>query len=268
MNCIEILNKIILPLLSVAIISIQIFVNSNNLIKTFKDTNKPFLSMQKDYNFTLKDEIDVNDDNDYYIDISNTDLIKIHNKQLNNLNKKLFCFDFRLKNIGKGLLKNLSLYSVNSRNEIKIYNKYDKKYNNEYIEHSLILDKDDTIKIEALINEQLTNNNYFDFLGLLFYQDINNELYGALIDFEVLNDINNNPLVTVYFYDMDMKGYTNRILNIITQLCKRHYYAKDDRNLSKEIGVLIQNISKIIHNKKNEISENSKIIETYNLSIK
>ena len=72
-------------MLSVVIISIQIFVNSNNLIKTFKDTNKPFLSMQKDYNFTLKDEIDVNDDNDYYLDISNTDLIKINNIQLNNL---------------------------------------------------------------------------------------------------------------------------------------------------------------------------------------
>ena len=240
--------------------------NANVLKATLEDNNRPLLIIEGDYDFHEINENSV-ENIDYSFSISG---VTLNEKNVKNINcySKTYDYIFKLKNIGRGIAKNLTLYDINCTEleEIFINNNANKFGDYKSVKNTIILNNDEEIQISAKVSCQLSKNTKDSFIGLLFYQDIYDNLYGALLCLEVLIDTNNIAFGSINYFNADMYGYKKKIAEMINNIYRREKVVNNNINEANKKAIintneLINKIENTIKLKKNEIKEYDKFLK-------
>lgn len=240
--------------------------NANVLKATLEDNNRPLLIIEGDYDFHEINENSV-ENIDYSFFISG---VTLNEKNVKNINcySKTYDYIFKLKNIGRGIAKNLTLYDINCTEleEIFINNNANKFGDYKSVKNTIILNNDEEIQISAKVSCRLAENTKESFIGFLFYQDIYDNLYGALLCLEVLIDTNNKAFGSINYFNADMYGYKKKIAEMINNIYRREKVVNNNINEANKKAIinaneLINKIENTIKMKKKEIKEYDKFLK-------
>ena len=251
-----------------------IYSSNKNLDKTLKDNNRPAIHILDEYDFIKASESDIDsveDKTKYTLTIDSDNLRECY-KDKSNKKIKIFYYSIKLKNIGKGIAKNLSLYYIDNNKliEIDFVNNYNIINTNNIINHSILMESNKEIPVNMQFKTIETNKQYDRFIGLLFYQDVNEELYASLVELELLGNNENNYIREISYYNLDLYGYKKEIYNIINRIKNNE---KDinvnisNKEINKKTKDLIMSIQSTIENKKKQIKELNSLFEKLKINL-
>ena len=250
-----------------AIIACFTFKQNADILKTtLADNNLPLISIENDYDFHEAYENSV-EKTDYRLFVEG-ETLNVENVISTDSSIKIYDYVFKLKNIGRGPAKNLTLYNINGKEqtEIPIYNSANIFGDYKSIKKTIILNNDEKIQFNVKLSCQLSKNTKDSFIGLLFYQDIYDNLYGALLCLEVLIDTNNIAFGSINYFNTDMYGYKKKIAEMITNLYREGRALNENSDEANKIAEmkakeLLKKIENTIKLKKNEIKEYDKFLK-------